>query len=1149
MGESSSESINFIDFKKMLSERNKYSDHLDFKQFTKSVVYQPFVLSYAEKKNHQVPGLRPLSKILNDKEDEINSKFLRNWVEGNGKNNQNKEKKNIRKSSFWDCFKSKKINTSKIQEENPQEVNKRCEFLIVIATYNENAKELNYTLKGILKDLKNFSKSGYFPEGIIENIGCVIIADGIGPFNSSYKAEHKFDEKKSEVCENCNYKNLDECTDNKENNFKYKEKCGNFLYFSQFVNELCIKRFFSEQKIYEKMMEFSKDIEMVLNIDKNHQDLFIKLGKMELYGHISKLRKKEDDNEANELNRGKERKKGFKINPHKLILSLINLSKEYLDIFKDNPDQEDAKKNELIKSNKTVYRNLCCLKPDYYTILSECAQRSEDTHKLIKTFIKKINICESIIKIWEFTYEKSVIKMLPHYKEANIIVSDFLNKIDYTNEETYSFDCFKNKYFNKDYFKNNVSDIVRDLDIDKQNNITNEIEKFIYDIMKDSIDKCIKITSFFENISNYSENDKKILQELEERREDVPIILEIIKKNKVDLLVEENQNKEEEKKNENENENLKRFVSCITPDMMRVKDFIEKIKEYVKNENNKKRLIEILNFIKTHKNYLDEISDIFPDEKEKYKYSIVKKLIEGKYIKEREEIAHCFTTKVSFKKEKTKGNKTGSPNTFSLNLIFCIKQLNKRKLNSHRWFLEGFCDIINPKFIMMLDVGTRPKRKGLYSLYEAMRKDPRLAGCCGEIVPIVPKKFNMIVNAQIVEYKLSHLMDKALESVIGYVSVLPGAFSAYRMECLNDTVLEKYFHSQYNPQMTLFNANMYLAEDRILCLELVCLKNKSYLLRYVKESQAKTDVPDTLGKLLSQRRRWINGSWFSMIYSINECNKISASNHNCCRSCMFRSLMLLYTLVAMFNWILVGAFYAAFALSLKKSLQENSTTINKLESYSTPAIIIYVAILIFLMISSLSVTPSKLSKCYIFISIIYGIYTYATIFLVLYYILSGNSIDVDHWKVSASFALISVTAFMFIVILLLNPKSIWRVLVGTPFFLFMTGTYVNMFLIYSICNLHDCSWGNRPDKKTEAERKMDEQYKMERTRYVMFWIFCNGAFAYFVDWLSLSEDEYNLIYLNILAGVAFFIVFLKFIGGVLFVFDENCIQKCFRRNR
>lgn len=41
---------------------------------------------------------------------------------------------------------------------------------------------------------------------------------------------------------------------------------------------------------------------------------------------------------------------------------------------------------------------------------------------------------------------------------------------------------------------------------------------------------------------------------------------------------------------------------------------------------------------------------------------------------------------------------------------------------------------------------------------------------------------SVLLRAQYVEYKVSHYMDKATESLFGFVSVLPGAFSTFRWE-------------------------------------------------------------------------------------------------------------------------------------------------------------------------------------------------------------------------------------------------------------------------------------------------------------------------------------------------------------------------------
>ncbi len=56
-----------------------------------------------------------------------------------------------------------------------------------------------------------------------------------------------------------------------------------------------------------------------------------------------------------------------------------------------------------------------------------------------------------------------------------------------------------------------------------------------------------------------------------------------------------------------------------------------------------------------------------------------------------------------------------------------------------------------------------------------------------------------------------------MESVFGYVSVLPGAFSAYRWKAIRGEPLNSYFYVEENSvkEMGPFMANMYLAEDRV----------------------------------------------------------------------------------------------------------------------------------------------------------------------------------------------------------------------------------------------------------------------------------------------------------------------------------------------
>lgn len=157
------------------------------------------------------------------------------------------------------------------------------------------------------------------------------------------------------------------------------------------------------------------------------------------------------------------------------------------------------------------------------------------------------------------------------------------------------------------------------------------------------------------------------------------------------------------------------------------------------------------------------------------------------------------------------------------------------------------------------------------------------------------KLINPLVAAQNFEYKMSNILgslltlahvlltltppawvlDKPLESSFGYVSVLPGAFSAYRYRAILGRPLEQYFHGDHSlaerlgPKgiygMNIFTKNMFLAEDRILCFELVAKANDRWTLTYVKPSKAETDVPESAAELIGQRRRWLNGSFAASV--------------------------------------------------------------------------------------------------------------------------------------------------------------------------------------------------------------------------------------------------------------------------------------------
>ena len=47
------------------------------------------------------------------------------------------------------------------------------------------------------------------------------------------------------------------------------------------------------------------------------------------------------------------------------------------------------------------------------------------------------------------------------------------------------------------------------------------------------------------------------------------------------------------------------------------------------------------------------------------------------------------------------------------------------------WFLRGFCEVLNPHYAVLLDVGTVPMDDAIYKFFVAMESDARIGGICG----------------------------------------------------------------------------------------------------------------------------------------------------------------------------------------------------------------------------------------------------------------------------------------------------------------------------------------------------------------------------------------------------------------------------------
>jgi chitin synthase len=272
-----------------------------------------------------------------------------------------------------------------------------------------------------------------------------------------------------------------------------------------------------------------------------------------------------------------------------------------------------------------------------------------------------------------------------------------------------------------------------------------------------------------------------------------------------------------------------------------------------------------------------------------------------------------------------RGHARPFPAGASLTLLIGVKEANGGKLNSHAWALRGLAPFLAPDFHVLLDAGTVPAPTAVLRLLGGMLAAPDIGGCCGEICVAYEQRslFSPVVQAQVFEYTSSNAIDKAFESLLGFIGVLPGAFSAYRAAAIGDPnggePLSRYFMLEGKDAIGMAPAiaNMYLAEDRILGFEIVATRGAQWRLWYDAGAQAFTDVPSTVGGLVKQRRRWLNGSFFATLYMIQNWARLlpgGGTRHPPLRQLGFFVLLVWHILNVLLAWFTLGNSYFALRM-------------------------------------------------------------------------------------------------------------------------------------------------------------------------------------------------------------------------------------------
>ena len=109
---------------------------------------------------------------------------------------------------------------------------------------------------------------------------------------------------------------------------------------------------------------------------------------------------------------------------------------------------------------------------------------------------------------------------------------------------------------------------------------------------------------------------------------------------------------------------------------------------------------------------------------------------------------------------------------------------------------------------------------------------------------------------------------------------------------------------------------------RILCFEISAKRGKAYTLTFVREAVAVTDIPTTLIELIKQRRRWLNGAFFALLYYIMKFWKLlERSDHSFGRRIALSIQYMYYLSLIFFNWFGVALLYLSFVMIVTFAVQ------------------------------------------------------------------------------------------------------------------------------------------------------------------------------------------------------------------------------------
>lgn len=240
---------------------------------------------------------------------------------------------------------------------------------------------------------------------------------------------------------------------------------------------------------------------------------------------------------------------------------------------------------------------------------------------------------------------------------------------------------------------------------------------------------------------------------------------------------------------------------------------------------------------------------------------------------------------------------------------------------------------------------------------------------------------------------------------------------------------------------------------QVLALEVVAKQHCHYTLTFVEGAVATTDVPGRMLELVKQRRRWINGAFFSLAYYLLKFPKmVKDTNHSLMRRFGFFIQFFYYNVILVLNWFNVAFLYLSFQIIFRNALED----ITGRDVIMLLFNVAYGGALFLQLLLALLVKVEEVERTYLFISLVFGVCAFIALTLGVWYIASGGILTVFFIAALAGLGSYFTGALL--------HRQLLTVLSTFFQYIFTMPTYINVFTLYSFANLNDISWGTKVRK-------------------------------------------------------------------------------------